>query len=424
MPSTFKKDLQYYKFCLYGFLKNQKFYEPFFLLFLLSKDISYLQVGILYSIKEITVNLLEIPAGMIADSAGRRKSMLLSFTLYIISFIVFYLSSGYTILIIAIIIFGMADVFRTGTHKAMIFSYLEANNWSHLKVDYYGHTRSCSQLGSALSSLIAAAIVIITKNYSMVFAFAIIPYILNLINLATYPSWLDGEQKKFDARLFRRNIKTTLMSLVTAFRDKWTIRIFINSSLPSGYFNSVKDYLQPLILSLVAALPVLGSFAQEDKGSVLIGLIYFFIFILTSRASRGAGSFSRKTGSIFSGMNITFLIVATAGILTGLLFHTGILIVSVLFFVLLYLLENLRRPVCVAGIAERLGDESLSTFLSTDSQLKSLFTMILSPVVGLLADLVSPGAGVMIAAAIILIAYPFVRIRESKVEGVEEVEKG
>jgi len=421
MSGSFKKDIQYYRFCIYGFLKNQKFYEPFFLLFLLSKDISYLQVGLLYSIREITINLLEIPAGMIADSAGRRKSMLLSLFLYIISFIVFYLSKGFIVLGIAITIFGIADAFRTGTHKAMIFTYLEAHNWSHLKVDYYGHTRSCSQFGSAISSLIAATIVIITNNYSMIFVFAIIPYIFNLINIVTYPVWLDGEQKNFDSRKFRQDFIRTIKSLGRAFSNKLTIRIFINSSLPSGYFNSVKDYLQPLILSLVAVLPVLGSYTYEDKGSVLIGLIYFIIFILTSRASRGAGSFTRKTGSVFAGMNITFIIVATTGILTGLLFHTGILIISVLLFVILYLLENLRRPVCVAGIAEHMGNESLSTFLSTDSQLKSLFTMILSPIAGLLADLVSPGAGVMIIAVIVLFLFPLVTIRRNK---VEEVEKG
>ena len=412
MQATFKKDLQYYKFCLYGFLKNQKFYEPFILLFLLSKDISYLQVGLLYSIKEITVNLLEIPAGMIADSAGRRKSMLLSLSLYITSFIIFYFSTGFAVLIVAVIVFGSADVFRTGTHKAMIFSYLEANDWSHLKVDYYGHTRSCSQVGSAISSLIAAAIVIVTKNYSMVFAFAIIPYVLNLFNLTSYPAWLDGKQKKFDTRLFRQNFITALRSLGRALKNKWTIRIFINSSLPSGYFNSVKDYLQPLILSMVASLPILGSFTREDKGSVMIGLIYFIIFILTSRASRGAGKLSRKTGSVFSGMNITFILVAVTGVLTGLFFHTGVVIVSVLLFIVLYLLENLRRPVSVAGIAERMGDESLSTFLSTDSQLKSLFTMILSPIVGLMADMVSPGAGIMVAAAVMIVVFPLTRVRK------------
>ncbi len=412
MSGSFKKDIQYYKFCLYGFLKNQKFYEPFFLLFLLSKDISYFQVGLLYSIREITINLLEIPAGMIADSAGRRKSMLLSLTLYIASFIVFYFSTGFTVLIIAIIIFGIADAFRTGTHKAMIFTYLEAHNWSHLKVDYYGHTRSCSQFGSAISSLIAAAIVIITNNYSMIFVCAIIPYIINLINLATYPAWLDGEQKEFNPRKFRQNFNRTIKSLGQAFRNKWTVRIFVNSSLPSGYFNSVKDYLQPLILSLFASLPVLQSYSQKDKSSVLIGLIYFFVFLLTSRASRLAGRFSKRSGSVFRGMNIGFLLMSLAGILTGIFFHTGIEIIAVLTFISLYLLENLRRPLAVAGIADRIGDESLSTFLSTDSQMKSIFTMVLGPLVGFLADQVSPGAGIMIAAFIIMLAFPLIRVRK------------
>jgi len=411
VPVTFKKDIQYYKFCLYGFLKNQKFYEPFFLLFLLSKDISYLQVGILYSIKEITVNLLEIPAGMIADSAGRRKSMLLSFTLYIISFLVYYFSANYSILIIAIIIFGMADVFRTGTHKAMIFAYLEANNWSHLKVEYYGHTRSCSQFGSAISSLIAAAIVVLTNNYSVVFAVAVIPYMLNLINLASYPSWLDGEQKKLSAGLFRRNFVRAVKSLIKASRDKWTIKIFVNSSLPSGYFNSAKDYLQVLILSLVASLPALESLTVKDKSSVLIGLAYFVIYLLTSWASRMAGRFSKNTGSVYRGMNISLIIMVAAGILSGFFFHSGMEFIAALLFFMLYFMENLRRPVAVAVIADRMGKDSLSTFLSTDSQLKSLFTMILSPIVGLLADLVTPGAAIMIGAVVILLVFPMIRLR-------------
>ncbi len=32
---TFNKDLQFYKFCAYGFLKNLRFFEPFLMLFFL-----------------------------------------------------------------------------------------------------------------------------------------------------------------------------------------------------------------------------------------------------------------------------------------------------------------------------------------------------------------------------------------------------
>lgn len=98
--------------------------------------------------------------------------------------------------------------------------------------------------------------------------------------------------------------------------------------------------------------------------------------------------------------------------LAGLFFHRGIEYIAVFLFLILYLLENLRRPVAVTGIADRMGNESLTTFLSTDSQMRSIFTMIFSPLVGLLADKISPGAGVMITALIIIIIYPLVKLRD------------
>ena len=90
MPQKFNKDLQYYKFCIYGFLKNLRFFEPFLILFFLEKGLSFFQIGTLYAIREITINILEIPTGIVADSLGRRRTMIFSFIAYIISFIIFY----------------------------------------------------------------------------------------------------------------------------------------------------------------------------------------------------------------------------------------------------------------------------------------------------------------------------------------------
>ena len=44
---------------------------------------------------------------------------------FIFSFIVFYISGSYIIIIAAMAIFATADSFRTGIHKAMIFQYLK-----------------------------------------------------------------------------------------------------------------------------------------------------------------------------------------------------------------------------------------------------------------------------------------------------------
>ena len=86
---TIPKDLQFYKFSAYGFLKNLRFFEPFLILFFLEMGINYVQIGVLMAIREITTNLLELPTGMVADSFGRRISMIFSFLSYIGSFLVF-----------------------------------------------------------------------------------------------------------------------------------------------------------------------------------------------------------------------------------------------------------------------------------------------------------------------------------------------
>ena len=59
--STIIKDKQYYRFCIYGFLKNLRFFEPFFIIYFMSKGISFLEIGILYAVREIASNLFISP---------------------------------------------------------------------------------------------------------------------------------------------------------------------------------------------------------------------------------------------------------------------------------------------------------------------------------------------------------------------------
>jgi len=176
---SFIKDKQYFKFCAYGFLKNLRLFEPFLILFFLEAGLSFLEIGMLYSVREIMRNLLEMPAGILADALGRRRTMINSFAFYIISFLTFYFAHSFVLLMTAMIFYALGDAFRTGTHKAMIFDYLKIKGWQDQKVHYYGHTRSWSQLGSALSALIAGVLVFFTGHYRLIFVFSTIPYVLD-----------------------------------------------------------------------------------------------------------------------------------------------------------------------------------------------------------------------------------------------------
>jgi len=112
------------RFSLYGFLKNQQYYEPFLLLAFLEKGLSFFEIGILISFREICVNLIEVPSGVLADLYGRRRSMMLAFSAYIISFIIFGASDVFWQLFAAMFFFAIGEAFRSGTHKAMIFTFL------------------------------------------------------------------------------------------------------------------------------------------------------------------------------------------------------------------------------------------------------------------------------------------------------------
>ena len=102
-----KRDSQILKFSMYGFLKNLRFFEPYLIIYLLSFDISLFQIGILYSIREIITYIFEIPSGIIADQYGKKSELMMCFVFYIISFVFFFIGTKYSIIIIAMIFFGL-----------------------------------------------------------------------------------------------------------------------------------------------------------------------------------------------------------------------------------------------------------------------------------------------------------------------------
>jgi MFS family permease len=411
--SGFRKDIQYYKFCAYGFLKNLRFFEPFLILFFLEKDITFLQIGILYTIRELTRNIFEIPSGVAADVLGRRRTMISSFALYIASFLLYSVSDSMLILSAATTVFGLGEAFRTGTHKAMIFDYLHSRGWSDQKVRYYGHTRSWSQAGSAVSALFAAALVFYSGRYMHIFLWSTLPYFLGLVLIMSYPEWLDGRSSGAKSPDIWKATRNTILDFWHSLRHPGILRGILNVSSHGGYYRAVKDYLQPVIQSLALSLPFLIDMNTERKSALLIGFIYFFIYFLSSAVTRRSGRFASLFSTLSTPLNITLTAGFAAGILSGLFYRFDLMVPAVGFFILVYLLENLRLPAGISWFTENLNPRILATALSVESQGKSLFTAILALGMGILADLFGPGTALLLISSGMLILLPVLRIRSS-----------
>jgi len=408
------KDLQYYKFCAYGFLKNLRFFEPFLLLFFLDVGLTFLQIGILYSIREIARNLLEIPAGIIADSLGRKRTMITSFMIYIFSFVVFYLSETYTLFIFAILSYALGDAFRTGTHKAMIFDYLKLNNKAHQKVHYYGHTRSWSQIGSAVSSLIAGAFIFLSGNFRIIFLFSIIPYLIDLILVSSYPKVLDGLATNFDKRKIQENFRRVFVDFIQSFKTKELLNAVTNLSVHTGYFRALKDYLQPVLQTLALSLPILLVYNKEQRTALVVAIVYFVIYMLTSFSSRNSGWFSQKFQNLNRPLNMTLILGLIFGVTSGLMYENQWIVISSLIFIGIYLIENLRKPIGISYVADTVEKDILATVLSAESQAHTIIAAIIAPVLGFMADKLGLGYSLVVVSGILILLLPLIILRKKK----------
>ena len=404
-----KQDKQIKKFCAYGFLKDLKFFDPYLLIFLMSKGLSLFQIGILISIREITINIFEIPSGFIADYFGRKKEMYFSFFFYIISFFFFFLTSSFLTAIIAMVLFGLGEAFRSGTHKAMIYTYLDKKGWRSEKTFVYGRTRSFSLIGNAFSSIIAIILILTVPSTNIIFLFSIIPYALDFILIITYPSFLDISDKK-------KNLTFSMLfkNFIKGFRKNKTLRqILIEGGIFDSTVSFVKDLIQPILELIIVGTGavLLSSLTPEDNLNIILGIVYCVLNILGSFASKKA-YIVKKGKTNIKCLSIMHIILTIC--LAILIFVSKSSILVFIVYLFIYALFNVRKPIFVDEIEEHIEKEQRSTIFSISSQLKSLFLMVLSPFLGFLADKYSFSAVMLVLSLIFVATLPLLINKKNK----------
>ena len=336
--------------------------------------------------------------------------MISAFVSYLLSFIILYFLQDFPYLILAMILFAFGEAFRTGTHKALILEYLKINKISDLKVHYYGLTRSASQMGSALNALIAAALVFYTGSYRLMFLAALIPYLLDLINVASYPKELDGEIPGVKRKEIITRLKATLEGFFNIFRDRKVLRTLLNSSGFTAIFETTKDYLQPILATMALSLVVLENFQDARREALVIGVIYFGIYVLTSLASRRSYYFSSRFSSLSRSVNITYLAGVILLILSGISSSLQANAVAVVGFILLFVLNNIRRPINIGLISDRISSNIMASGLSAEAMMTTMVSAIIAPLLGFLADTLGVGQGISIAGLLMFGLFFFVRV--------------
>ena len=395
-----------FRFSLYGFLKNQRYYDAFLILAFREKGLSFFQIGILIGFREVCTNLFEIPSGAVADLYGRRRAMIFSFVAYIASFATFAMSEALFLLFGGMFFFGLGDAFRSGTHKAMIFDWLRQQGRADEKTKIYGYTRSWSQMGSAVSVLIAGALVFYRGNFTDIFWFSIVPYAFNIVNFFGYPAVLDGDRKS------EFSLKTVTALLGKALKLSVQFpplrRLVFEGMGFEGMFKASKDYLQPILKQTAIAMPLLLTLDESERAALLVAGVYFALYFLSSFASRNSHKVTEWRGSDEGAARVLWWVNLGlyALLIPALWFNTYPAIIAL--FVGLAILQNFWRPGLISRFNAQSTPEMSATVLSIEAQSKSLATIVLAPSLGWLVDVVDGFwpvgvIGTLIALAILLV---------------------
>ena len=398
-----------WKFCAYGFLKNLKLFEPYLMIYLLGIGQNLFSIGILYSVREAVTYIFEVPSGILADNYGRKKELMTCFVFYIISFLLLFAGSGFPMLVAAMIFFGLGEAFRSGTHKAMIYSYLENRGWFDEKAFVYGRTRSFSLLGSSISAFTSILFVLALPGLRWIFMICTIPYLLDFFLIWSYPDFLDEKREnQFSVRSFLSITRDTVLS-VTKKPELRTI--LLSSALFDGLFRSIKDYIQPILVFLMVSS--LGSgFQGGDSGTttkVCLGILYGVFYVFSSMASRNVYRL-RKISPPSMLMNYSFAAMGILFLVLSFSIRGNLpLLVMGLYFIL-YVMKDARRPIFMDLCGNWMVKRERATVMSLDSQIRAVVTIAAAPIAGWLSDKFSIGSMFLVMGFAVLLMERLVHI--------------
>lgn len=163
-------------FYVFNFLSCFRPHWPIAILYYESITGSYASAMLIFSVIFISQAVLEIPAGLLSDFVGRRKTLLFgSFSSFLALF--FYaLGMNIWVLIAGAVLEGLGRAFFSGTAKALLYETLQEKKRVNEFLSIFGKTSSMEQLSLGLSAVLGGFLAIVSLSFVM--WIAVIPQLL------------------------------------------------------------------------------------------------------------------------------------------------------------------------------------------------------------------------------------------------------
>lgn len=141
------------RYYVYEATRNAHLSGPIWVVFLLSRGVSYTGVGLLDAVFSVTVVLAEAPTGYLGDRLGRRQSLLIGTAGVSLASLAFAFGSSLPTFLVAYVLLAVAQTFTSGSDEAWLYDTLRAETDADQFARIRGRGKSIGLVVSAAAAL-------------------------------------------------------------------------------------------------------------------------------------------------------------------------------------------------------------------------------------------------------------------------------
>ena len=374
---------------LITFLSSLYFYHQIITLYFLERGLNYLEINSLWGIIVGAKAIAEVPTGIVADTIGRKFSIIIALGFQLLGEMIFIFADRYLLFVLTSIIAGIGFAFLSGCFEAMMYDSLKKQGRESEMQKVAGLNASFSQLAIIIGSLCGGFIASDLKLDSFILVIIITAC---FVGLAFLVSFLLKEPDTAYENCEQSSIALLKDGLKLLRSNRSLQRIILLSLLATPFVNYLLNFYQPY-------------FVTANVPGVWFGIalsLASFLGMMTSK-------YAYLVEKIFGVKNGVLIATLLPGIFYILLASIAYYWISIVLFILAYSSMNIQQPIFADYTNRHIESKNRATVLSLINVLSGIYIALMGLIIGGIADF-SLSYAFVVMGSIIIISALLIRI--------------
>jgi MFS family permease len=333
-------------------------FMPFLIPFYQENGLSLSDISILKAIYSISIVVLEIPSGYLADVLGRKKTLVFGSILGFFGFFTYSISYGIVGFLIAEIILGFGQSLISGADSAMLYDTLDDLGRKDEYTKFEGRVISIGNLSETLAGLAGGLLIGISLRF---------PYFVQTgVALIAIPAALTLIEPKRNTKILNSGIKYILKIVKYALYDNKELRwnIIHSSIIGAATLTMAILIVQPYLL--LVEMPLFYFGIIWPALNITVGIVALYAYKI-----------ERKLKKNTSLLLISIFIPLGYIALSQVIGYWGLAILFVF-----YVFRGFATPILKDYINKYCTSDIRATVLSVRNFIIRIFFAIIGPFVG------------------------------------------